>query len=242
MVAVDDHLGRVYDSMAATFEQHAADSAYNAHYDRPALLDLLGDVRGLHILDAGCGPGFYSELLVQRGAQVIAIDASEPMVGLARARLGDRSVILQHMLGETMPFADDSFDAIVCALTIHHVDDRQAALTELCRVLRPGGALVLSTQHPTADWLRKGGSYFDVIVETDVWKLRDSEWPVSFWREPLTSLCEAAFHSGFLIERLVEPLPAESMRDRWPEAHAQLLRAPGFLHLRLIKRTVAEHG
>ncbi|MFM2076215.1 MAG: hypothetical protein RJA49_105 [Actinomycetota bacterium] len=235
---MDEHLGRVYDSMAATFEEHAADGAFNAHYDRPALLDLLGDVAGLRVLDAGCGPGLYSEMLIARGAQVVAIDASGPMVELAKARLGDRAVVEQHMLGRPLPYPDGGFDAIVCALAIHHVDDRHAALAELCRVLRPGGALVLSTQHPTADWRRKGGSYFDVVVETDVWKLPGGDWRVSFWREPLTSLCDAVYRAGFLIERLVEPPPADSMRERWPEYHAHLLREPCFLHLRLLKPPV----
>ncbi len=202
------------------------------------MLELLGDVRDMHVLDAGCGPGFYSEQLIERGAQVVAIDASEPMVKLARARLGDRCVVQQRMLGAPMSFEDDSFDAVVCALTIHHIDDRHAALAELCRVLRPGGVLALSTQHPTTDWLRKGGSYFDIVVETDVWRRPDREWQVSFWREPLTSLCDAVFRAGFLIERLVEPLPADSMRERWPDFHAQLLQEPGFLHLRLLKRPV----
>ena len=190
----------------------------------------------MRVLDAGCGPGFYSEQLLDRGARVVAIDAIEPMVELARARLGDHCVVHQQMLGTPMSFEDDSFDAVVCALTIHHVDDRHAALVELCRVLRLGGALVLSTQHPTTDWLRKGGSYFDIVVETDVWKRPERDWQVSFWREPLTCLCDAIFRAGFLIERLVEPLPADSMRERWPEHHAQLHLEPGFLHLRLLKR------
>ena len=235
---MDDHLGRVYDAMAPMFEQHAADGAFNAHYDRPALLDLLGDVRGLRVLDAGCGPGLYSEHLTGHGAQVVAIDASAPMVELARARLGDHAVVEQQTLGTPLSFADDSFDAVVCALTIHYVEDRHAALRELCRVLRPGGAMVMSTQHPTSDWLRKGGSYFDVAVETDVWKLPGGDWEVSYWREPLTSLCDAVHRAGFLIERLVEPQPAASMRHRWPEYYEYLLRQPCFLHLRLLKRHI----
>lgn len=50
----------MYEPFAAAFERHAEDSAYNAHYDRPAMLRLLGEVRGLRVLDAGCGPGFYA--------------------------------------------------------------------------------------------------------------------------------------------------------------------------------------
>ncbi|MDP2293023.1 MAG: class I SAM-dependent methyltransferase [Actinomycetota bacterium] len=235
---MDEHLGRVYDSMAPHFEAHAADGPYNAHYDRPALLDLLGPVDGLRVLDAGCGPGFYSENLLERGAHVVAIDASLPMVELARTRLGSDTTVLQHMLGTPLPFDDGTFDAVVCALTIHHVEDRHAALAELHRVLRPGGAMVLSTQHPTTDWLRKGGSYFDVVVETDVWRLPTSEWSVGYWREPLTSLSDAIFRAGFLIERIVEPLPTESMLERWPDEHAVLMQRPGFLHLRLLTRDV----
>lgn len=61
-------------------------------------------------------------------------------------------------IGEPLPYADETFDLAVCALAIHYVEDRPAAFLELYRVLRPGGALVVSTQHPTADWLRKGTS------------------------------------------------------------------------------------
>ena len=231
-----DHLGRVYDGMAAAFEAHAADSAYNAHYDRPSLLELAGEVSGLHVLDAGCGPGFYSEELLRRGASVAALDASEQMVQLARTRLGGRADVTQQMLGTALDYADGTFDLVVCALTIHHVDDRVAALTEFHRVLRPGGAVVLSTTHPTADWLRKGGSYFDVKVESDVWKRIGGNWEVPFWREPLTSLCDAVHRAGFLIERLVEPLPADTMREHSPHDHDQLSREPGFLQLRLLRR------
>jgi 2-polyprenyl-3-methyl-5-hydroxy-6-metoxy-1,4-benzoquinol methylase len=57
----------VYHDMASSFEQHAADSAYNAHYARPAVLDLVDAIAGLRVLDAGCGPGFYAEELPARG-------------------------------------------------------------------------------------------------------------------------------------------------------------------------------
>jgi len=221
--------------MASVFEAHAGDSVYNAHYDRPAVLALLGDVAGLRILDAGCGPGLYAEELLARGADVVAVDASPPMVELAARRLGSRAASHRVDLNGPLPFADGEFDVVLCALVIHHVDDRTTTLRELHRVLRPGGGLVLSTQHPTTDWLRKGGSYFDVREEVDIWKLDGGAFPVRFWREPLTSLCAAAADAGFVIERLVEPLPAESMRDRSPEEWETLQQRPGFLLLRLLK-------
>jgi SAM-dependent methyltransferase len=232
---VDERLGRVYDEMARSYADHATDSPYNAHYDRPSVLELCGDVAGLDILDACCGPGLYLPELLSRGARVAAFDASAPMVDLARARVGDAADVRQAVLGEPLPYQHASFDLVVCALAIHYLEDPTDALAELHRVLRPDGALVLSTQHPTTDWLRKGGSYFDTVLETDVWRRDGAEWEVSYWRTPLTELCASAYRSGFLIERLVEPLPAETMRARWPDEDEELRRRPGFLNLRLVR-------
>lgn len=230
-------LGSEYDNdeMAADFDRHAVDSAYNAHYDRPAVLGLLGDVAGLDVLDAGCGPGIYLETLLDRGAKVVAFDASASMVALAKARADGRAEVHHLRLDEPLPFADGSFDLVVCALAIHYVDDRGAALAEMHRVLRPGGAAVVSTGHPTSDWLRKGGSYFDVAIETDIWQTPRGELEMRYWREPITTLCEAAYTAGFLIERLVEPQPADTMKDKYPEDYERLRTEPGFLILRLLK-------
>ncbi|MEU1669540.1 class I SAM-dependent methyltransferase [Streptomyces sparsogenes] len=58
------------------------------------------------------------------------------------------------------PIDDVSFDGVMCALMLHHIADRPRLLGDLRRVLRPGGWLLVSTTHPTADWLKFGGSYY----------------------------------------------------------------------------------
>jgi 2-polyprenyl-3-methyl-5-hydroxy-6-metoxy-1,4-benzoquinol methylase len=83
-VCVGEDLWDAYDRMGLGFQQHAADSAANAHYDRPAVLAALGPVTGRQVLDGGCGPGLYLRELLERGAEVTAFDASPVMVGLAR--------------------------------------------------------------------------------------------------------------------------------------------------------------
>ena len=179
-----------YDQMGDGYRQHAEDSPYNAHYDRPAVLAALGPVAGRRVLDAGCGPGFYAAALLSAGAEVVAFDASSAMVDLARTRVGTQAHVDLAELGAALPYADQSFDLAVCALVIHYVQDREAAFAELHRVLRPGGALVVSTQHPTSDWLRKGGSYFDRRLERDTWTLPTGQrQEVAYWREPLADLC-----------------------------------------------------
>jgi SAM-dependent methyltransferase len=234
-VCVGEDLWDAYDRMGLSFQQHAADSAYNAHYDRPAVLAALGPVTGRQVLDAACGPGLYLRELLEQGAEVTAFDASPVMVSLARQRTAGRVRIDQAALGEPLPYPDGAFDLIVCALAIHYASDRTAAFAEFCRVLRPGGAAVVSTQHPVMDWLRKGGSYFQTTLETDIWPTPSGDQPVYFWREPLSALCTAATDAGLLIEKLIEPVPAETMRERYPEDHEKLSKEPGFLILRLLK-------
>lgn len=119
------------------------------------------------------------------------------------------------------------------ALVLPHLDDRVGALREMHRVLRPGGSLVVSTQHPTSDWLRLGGSYFTVEPIEEDW--HGGQWHVRYWREPLTATCAAFADAGFLIERIVEPLPLSEMANRFPDDYAKLMREPGFIAFRLIK-------
>ena len=86
---VDDVVGPYpqYELLADEFLQRARDGFYNAHYDRPVFLELLGDVSGRTVLDLACGLGLYAEELVALGARVIGLDQSERMVELCRQRV-----------------------------------------------------------------------------------------------------------------------------------------------------------
>ncbi len=96
-------------------------------------------------------------------------------------------------------------------------------------------ALVLSRQHPTGDWLRHGGDYFDVRIITETWS---KGWNVRYWLAPLQVTCEEIAAAGFWVERLVEPrlLPETAAID--PREYERLCREPtGFLAFRLRPRT-----
>ncbi|MCH8877784.1 MAG: methyltransferase domain-containing protein [Chloroflexi bacterium] len=99
---------QAHEALAESYAKLIDTKADNALCERPATLSLLPDVKGKQVLDAGCGPGVYSELLVRRGAEVIAIDVSPAMVELAKARLGERVRVLQVNLEEPLTFAGQS--------------------------------------------------------------------------------------------------------------------------------------
>jgi SAM-dependent methyltransferase len=233
---VSDQVGREpqYEAFADDFLRWAKNGFANAHYDRPACLSLLGDVAGRRVLDAACGPGLYAEELIRRGADVIGFDQSPRMVELCRQRVGPGEFRVHDLADPISWLPDRSVDLVLFALAIEYVDDRVAALRELRRVLRPGGALGFSRLHPTGDWLRHGGSYFDVRVIHETW---GTGWQVHYWLAPLEVTCEEVFQAGFLTERLLEPRPIPEAAAINPEDYEQLSREPkGFIAFRLVPR------
>ncbi|GAA4689874.1 Methyltransferase domain-containing protein [Promicromonospora umidemergens] len=137
-----------YDEFAASYDAENAGSLLNAWYERPAMLRLAGDVRGRKILDAGCGSGPLSAELRDRGAEMTGFDGSLARIELARRRLGDDVPLTLVDLARPLPYADDTFDDVVASLVLHYLEDWQPPLTELHRVLKPGGRLILSVNHP----------------------------------------------------------------------------------------------
>lgn len=236
---MDERVGRTaqYEAFADEFLEHARAGLYNAHYDRPTCLELLGDVAGKRVLDAACGPGLYAEELVRRGAEVVGFDQSPRMVELARERVPAGEFFVHDLadefegLGEGL--GEGGFDLVLLALALHYLDDRVAALGRLRRCLSPTGALVLSTHHPTGDWLRQGGSYFTTRLIDETWS---KGWHLRYWMAPLEVTCEQVHRAGFLIERLVEPRPVTGETID-AEDFERLQREPGFLAMRLVART-----
>ncbi|MFF2851754.1 methyltransferase domain-containing protein [Streptomyces sp. NPDC058001] len=214
------------------FAQMAGTSPYNAFTDRPAVLDLVGDVTGARVLDVGCGAGHYTEALLERGAVVTGIEGSTTLLGHARERVGDRAELRAHDLEKPLDFAGDAcFDVAVCALVHHHLTAREQLLSELLRVLRPGGRLVLSTTHPTAEWLHHGNSYFD-----ESWvdhPLPDPSLSIRYQRLTLETLVTEWLSAGFALERLVEPRPLARLREVDEARYEKLGNEPSFLAARL---------
>ena len=99
-------------------------------------------LRDARLLDAGSGGGHFSEEARRRGARVTSLDLGRNPLALATRRAGTRGV-----LGSTLalPFASRSFDVVLSTEVIEHTPDPLAALTELCRAVRPGGHLTLTT-------------------------------------------------------------------------------------------------
>lgn len=117
----------------------------------PVLHELLGDVDGLDVLDAGCGTGYLSIRLARSGARLTSIDLSPNMVQAARNNAAAAGVTLElHVssCSSMSALADASFDRVVSNYVLMDLPDLSGAMHECARVLRPGGFAVLVFLHP----------------------------------------------------------------------------------------------
>ena len=116
------------------------------HFDRYM------DWSGACVLDLGCAGGFMAEAIHDRGATVHAIDPAAEAVAAAQAHAAatGREIAYAVGVGEALPYADASFDAVVCVDVLEHVEDWRRVLAEVARVLRPGGWFLFDTINRTA--------------------------------------------------------------------------------------------
>jgi SAM-dependent methyltransferase len=113
--------------------------------EQALVLRLAGPLAGLRVLDVGCGDGAYSLAAARRGAQVVGVDASRPMLTAARVRANEAllRVEFEHADAAALPFEEGRFDVALAVTVLCFVPDPAAALREMSRVLAPGGRLVL---------------------------------------------------------------------------------------------------
>jgi ubiquinone/menaquinone biosynthesis C-methylase UbiE len=229
-IAVD-----VYDQIAEAYSTKTETSPFNALYERPAMMRLMGDVTGKHVFDAGCGHGYYAEQVLARGAaRVVGIDASPKMVNLAQARLGSRArMYVADVAGPLAELgADSSFDLVICPLVLHYIADWNAPLLSFSRLLRDGGAAVISVGHPMEEFKSSvTGNYFERELLQQAWPSFGVTMPT--FRRSLSEMFGAIKGAGFVVEELVEPLPQPELEPLNPELYRTLCAAPNFLCLRL---------
>lgn len=195
-----------YDDFAEAYAATNEDGLFNAHYARPAILRLAGDVSGRRVLDAGCGSGPLLEELRIAGAEIAGFDASPAMAEIARRRLGADADLRVADLSQPLPYDDAAFDDVVCSLVLHYLRDWSAPLAELRRVLRPGGRLLLVVNHPRIlEASDPEADYFAVTQYSDEYDFGEQSAVLTFWHRPLHAMSDSFTEAGFRISVISEP-------------------------------------
>lgn len=219
-----------YDSIAEWYASRVREGGAG-EWAFPALLDLIGDIRGSQVCDLGCGEGRIARLLAERGADVVGVDLSTSLVEAARREeaahpLGIRYLVDDARRLDTVP--DARFDGVVCGLALMDIPDLEATLRAVHRILKPGGRFVFLITHPcfAAPYARLNARPDGTVS----WEI-SSYFTEGFWRsEDSGNLCArvGAHHrtlstylntlvtAGFNITRMVEPRPPGPVLERNP--------------------------
>lgn len=229
----------------------------------PTLLRVVGPVRGLRVLDLGCGNGYLTRRWAREGARsALGVDRSARALGFARSREKRRRTGARFLEGDAahLPELEDaSFDLVIANMSLQDIEDGEGAVREVGRILDPRGRFVFSLSHPCFDLDERSGWVVERVREPDglwhdvVWRkvraYRDERevrvpWKISetetgfttSYHRTLTTLSRWLRASGFAITRLEEPEP-------WPEALRDSPQGPYMvevpLHLVVEARSIA---
>lgn len=197
----------------------------------PALLELVGDCSGLTICDLACGTGIAALELTTLGARLTGIDLSERLLEIARAESAWQSLPIEFIHADICALSaveTAAFDGAVCSLALMDIEDLDACLGEVARIVRPGGWFVFTITHPCfqtpeSRWTGKAGG----TVKREVrGYFREGFWrsdnangvrgQVGAYHRTLTAYVNGLTLAGLIIERMSEPQPTDGISARVP--------------------------
>ena len=214
-------------------------------------LELLGDVRGKKILDAGCGQGRFSAILSSHGAAVTAIDGSQKLITAANSRyLGDSNPAFSvHNLKKPLPYKDGEFDIVFSGMTLMDIDPLHETLAEFSRVLSPDGFLLFSILHPFISSGAPKKTFAEKILlrrphlalsfyatEKKIsWRITGLRGRTALYHRPISFYLNAFKNSGFLVAEAGEPVLQKNSSGDGSRFSEFCREFPLFLILKAIK-------
>ena len=213
----------------------------NNLFEIPARFALLPDLKGLRILDLGCGMGDDCMEYIRRGAkEVVGVDISEKMLEAAKAKNADPNITYIRMPMEDIGELEGGFDLVVSSLAIHYVEDYKGVLKNVHKLLVKGGEFVFSQEHPVNSsynggerWLRdeNGIKTYSLLSNYGIEGERESTWfvdNVKKYHRMFSTVINDLIDAGFVIEKITEPVATEEIVKKYPDYY-DLYHRPDFL-------------
>ncbi len=203
-----------YDKMAEAYHKKRVEERdFNKMIEQPTTFELLGDVKGKKVLDAGCGSGIYTKILAEKGAKVQGLELSGEMIRLAKEHCKGLSINFKQGSIDNLPYPDNSFDIIVASLVIHYLKRPEEAFKEFNRVLKKNGILIFSTHHPILESyegikMKKGkkqiiiGDYFK--TGKFYWHIRQSKVNIPSYKIGFEKLFNMLYETKLMVEKFKE--------------------------------------
>jgi ubiquinone/menaquinone biosynthesis C-methylase UbiE len=208
-----------WDSVASDWEIQVGDEGDRNRQlnSDPVLWDFAGDVKGLTVLDAGCGTGYLSQQLLKKGAQVNGIDFSEKMIKIARKKHPNINFAIDSC-SELGSQSSNYYDMIIANYVLMDTPDLEKTMTAFHRVLKPNGIAIVIFSHPcfpqgNASVMKKenGISYLWKNSYFEQQKRIDPPWGhfksnFIWFHRPLSDYWKAFKNAAFDIVNFEEPI------------------------------------
>jgi 2-polyprenyl-3-methyl-5-hydroxy-6-metoxy-1,4-benzoquinol methylase len=184
------------------------------------LLAELGDVAGLHTLDAACGEGYLARILAGRGAIVTGADLSARLIALAQrgaaATPADPPIrYLVADLSQPLPAELGRFALAVSHLALNDIADEHGFFRAIAEAVAPGGRFILSLNNPYSYVLRSHTHDYFAAGKYSYRGMAEQGVAVSFYQRTLAQYLDAAFAAGWQLRRLIDvPTPEGSFTRR----------------------------
>jgi 2-polyprenyl-3-methyl-5-hydroxy-6-metoxy-1,4-benzoquinol methylase len=209
----------------------------------PYILELIGDVHGKKVLDAGCGEGFYSLWLSEKGAKVLGIDGSDEMIKIAKKNASIRDLDAKFLIGDIsdLGIEDGVFDLVLSTLVLMELKEADKTISELVRVTKNEGNILISVQHPmltAGDWERESGqklfrkldNYFLERELEVAWEDENKDQiTFKYYHRSLQAYIEPFLRKGCVLTHLFEPYPHEAYKIMNPREYEDAKRIPHFI-------------
>lgn len=229
-------------ALAWTTIARAGFDIYRDYLNTPAFFDMLPSVKGLHGIDIGCGEGYNTRLLCERGVTMTAIDISEVFIEKAKEAEAQHPLGINYQVASAieLPFADNQFDFATSFMCLMDIPELEQALAEAYRVIKPGSFFQFSITHPCFDtpvrrnkkdaygktYAIEVGDYFKSIHgDIEEWifgaapahlKSTFPKFKVPKFTHTLSKWVNALIATGFTIERFNEPYPSDAVIKQQP--------------------------
>lgn len=140
----------------------------------PPLIQLVGQVNGLHLLDLACGNGYLSRRFARQGAIVTSVDANALMIERIRRREAQERLGITYHVADVARLdmlEDDTVDMVFCNMALMDIEDAAGAIQEVARVLQPKGRFIASLSHPCFDKMHTSGWAIELFHPiTTIWR------------------------------------------------------------------------
>jgi len=142
-----------WDKVAEWWNTEAGDSGvwHQRHDIDPVVFDVLGSVKNKIILEIGCGNGYLSRLLAERGAKITAVDLSKKFIRIAKEKESAKPLGIKYFVRDAANLygiKSRQFDVVISSMMLMDVADAQEVIKEAGRVVKKGGRIVFSITHP----------------------------------------------------------------------------------------------